>query len=478
MVLTDDQQLAVASLAREGLIKYAIAVNDKYEPNWHHFEIAEKLEKAARGEIKRLMIFMPPRHGKSELASILFPSWYLGNNPDKNVIAISYGEDLSIKFGRQVRNLIMSDVYNYIFPECELSPDSKSANKFDTVDRGGYFATGVGGVLTGFGADLMIIDDPIKNREEADSDTVRQKIKDFYSSTARTRLEKGASLIVIQTRWHDDDLSGWLLEQSLNGEGEEWEVVSYPAVATHDEPYRDAGEPLWPERFDLDELNRIKRSVTDRDWNALYQQTPSGEGVQKFFREWFRYWDELPGQMTYLTVVDPAFKKKAGSDSSVVMTVGFSGSKVYILEYTKGKYELPALIDKIAYHAKKWNPVRVGVEAYAAQAGVAQRLREKFADDEIYIDVVDILQKGSKEQKIESISPKWREGKILHHPTMIDLEQQLLSFPTGKHDDVIDAVQMAVNFDMKDIPIVDKSSVTLDSWNYKLNFNEYGEPIY
>lgn len=479
--MDEQTQKAIATLSNEKFICYAHAIDKDYQAAWFHDEIAEALQDVAEGRLKRLMIFMPPRHGKTNLSTVKFPSWFLGKYPDKKIITSSYSSELATKFGRQVRNICKDDKFKYIFPKFAMSGDSTASNRFDTTEGGGYMATGVGGSITGSGADIFIIDDPVKNREEADSQVYRDKVFDWYSSTAYTRLQGLGAMIIILTRWHQDDLAGRLLNAAEEG-GDKWRVIEYPALATETTEKRDAGQALWPEQFDRDKLESIRKAVAPRDWFALYQQTPTGEAAQEFHREWFRYWDNLPQDLEFLTVVDPAFKKKKTSDYSVVMTVGVKGNNRYIVDYTRGKYAPDELIGHIITHLKKWNPKSVGVEAYAAQTVIGFYLQEKMNEQNITVQYQEILQKGDKATKIRRLINPWRDGKIYHHRTMIELEEELLAFPVGTHDDIIDSIQMIEEFKITDInPFSEKSYFdslgVYYNGNYEPQYNEFGEPV-
>src|SRR5580704_6040548 len=208
----------ILGLASVDLACYAVALWPGFEVARHHQTIIEKLEAVERGEITRLMIFMPPRHGKSLLTTQLFPAWYLGRHPDRGVITASYSQDLADDFGRRVRNFLDEPLHRATFPKCKLSEDSRAANRFGTTAGGTYFSVGVGAAITGRGAHAIFIDDPIKGAEEARSETVRRSLKEWYSSVARTRLQPGGAIVIIQTRWHEDDLAGWLLNEH-GGEG-------------------------------------------------------------------------------------------------------------------------------------------------------------------------------------------------------------------------------------------------------------------
>ena len=269
-LLNEEKQIIQAG--RYSLIDFSIILDKNYKPSFHHEKIANALERVEKGEIKRLIIQMPPRHGKSQLASINFPAWYLGRNPDKEIITASYSADLAIDFGSKTRDVVSDELYKEIF-ETRLKQDDQNKAKWKTNKKGSYTSVGVGGPLTGRGANVLIIDDPIKNREEAESETIRKKVWDWYTSTAYTRLEKNGAIIVIMTRWHLDDLAGRLLDYEEHG-GEHWEVISFPAVAEQDEDYRKEGEALWPAKYDLDALMNIKQNIGAYDWNCTPAYTP------------------------------------------------------------------------------------------------------------------------------------------------------------------------------------------------------------
>jgi len=274
-------ELARRELARRHLIDFIEYTFPGYEAAPHHKLIADHLEAVERGELDRLMITMPPRHGKSELASRRFPAWFLGRQPNRGIIAASYNSDLATDFGREVRAIVNSQEYGAIF-KTSLSQDSRAANRWNTAQGGTHIAAGVGTAVTGRGADVLLIDDPLKDRDEADSEVKRQRIWDWYTSTAYTRLAPGGRVVVIQTRWSEDDLSGRLLDAMESG-GDDWTVLSLPAIS-------EQGEPLWPERYPIKALERIRANIGNRDWSALYQQEPAPEEGLYFKREWMRHY--------------------------------------------------------------------------------------------------------------------------------------------------------------------------------------------
>lgn len=409
---------------------------------------------------------MPPRHGKTEIATVKFPAWYLGRNTDKEIICCSYSADLAEEFGRKARACVADELHGAIFPDCSLQTGSKSATNWKVSSRGGFTATGVGGAITGKGANIFIIDDPIKNREEAESETYRKRVWDWYTSTAFTRLEKDGAIVLVQTRWHDDDLAGrllalegekgqiynksqgkWIKGRSNNPNARfgKWDVVRFPAVAVEDEIYRKQGEALWPDKYDTEALEDIKKAVGMRDWGALYQQDPVTEEGADFKTEWFKYWKELPKGVRYITTVDLAISQKESADDSVVMTVAFDAhDNLYVVDYKNWKANPSEVIDEIYNHYNKYHGY-IGVESVGYQQSLFHYLRLAGQKRGQYLPVEEIRTRADKESKIRGLIPFYANGKVFHDKNNCqDLEDQLKRFPSGKHDDVIDALAMTL----------------------------------
>lgn len=319
-------------LARRSLLDFTPLVYGLV-PARHHALLCDRLEAVERSDIDRLMVFMPPGHAKSTYGSILFPAWYIGRNPDRSLIAASHTAKLAAKFGRRVRNLVSTPNYQAIFPDVELAADSKAADQWETTAGGEYFAVGVDGAVTGRRADLALIDDPIKGREDADSDTQREAVWDWYTNDLYTRLKPGAAIVVIQTRWHEDDPAGRLLEQMKLG-GDQWEVLSLPALAEADDLMgRAPGEALWPDWYSLDELERIRFTVGVRGWAALYQQRPAPEEGNYFKRDWLRWYDEKPEHLRIYGASDYAVTADGG-DYTVHGVIGVDpNDDIYVLDW-------------------------------------------------------------------------------------------------------------------------------------------------
>lgn len=390
-----------------------------------------------------------PTHN-SELASRNFPAWHLGRAPEHEFIVTSYSSSLAMKFSRSVRSLLREPAYDELFPGTKLDPDTQAVEFWQTTAGGAYMAAGVSGPLTGNGMHVGVIDDPVKNREEADSDTVRESIKEWYTSTFYTRLAPGAGILLILTRWHHDDLAGWLLEEAKNG-GDQWEVVVYPAIAEHDEKYRRKGEALHPERYDLEALERIQRAVGPRDWQALYQQQPTAAEGAFFKKDWFRYYlpNEVPhlDAMTLYTAWDFAIGTKDGNDYTVGITVGVDRDhNIYVLDVTRGRWDALQICDTILDTWLAFPSQRVGMERGQISMALGPLLEKRIAERNLYGFPYDAdglkTGKADKSMRATPIQGRTRQGKVFfprHATWLASFESELLSFPSGVHDDQVDA---------------------------------------
>ena len=424
-----------ASAARNSLLAYAIGLIPSYECPPHLELLASKLEAVARGEIKRLMVFMPPRHGKSNLASEIFPAWYLGHKPAHQVMFTTYGQDLADGFGRKVRNAVGDARHVRAFPESVLADDSKSAQRFNTTAGGVYYAVGAGGAVTGRGADLLLIDDPMKNREEADSRLMRDKLWDWYASTAYTRLMPGGAVVLIQTRWHEDDLAGRL----LNGD-EHWEVVNLPAIAEPGDMLgRQEGVPLWPERYGLDDLNRIRSTIGEREFIALYQQRPSPLEGALFRRDWIAR-GKAPRSGTRVAMgVDLALSTKTSADyTAIVIMARDEFGKLYVLDAVRERVDFPGALRLIRLMADKWSPKAIAIEQVAYQAVVVQELLRQTT-----LPIKGVTPDKDKVTRAQPLALRYEQGLVYHEELPSWFEDELLSFPQGLHDDAVDAAVYA-----------------------------------
>lgn len=431
------------------LISYAAYQWPDYKDAAHHRLIARHLEAVERGDITRLMITMPPRHGKSMLASEFFPSWYLGRNPDHYVVTATYAQELADDFGRKVKNQIEDPSFAQIFPGVSLADDSKSAKRFHiegrngglehaTTQRGAFYAVGVGGPLTGRGAHLLLIDDPVKNREDAESELMRRKTKDWYTSTAYTRLMPGGRVVIIQTRWHEDDLAGWLQD---NHKHEGWTVLNLPAI-------NDAGEALWPEQYDIESLSRIKRALPPRDWSALYQQSPSPDTGDYFKKEWIHPVDNIPPRetMTVFGASDYAVTANGG-DYTVHVIVGLDqDDRLYLLDMWREQASSDVWVDAFCDLVKKWKPIGWAEETGQIKSGVGPFLVKRMLETQSYVVREQFPTRGDKAIRAQSIRGRIAmKGLHIHKDAVFlsDLISEMMSFPVGVHDDQVDALGLA-----------------------------------
>lgn len=429
--------------AKESLLKFTEYTLPNYEAANHHLQICESLEAVERGDIDRLMIFMPPRHGKSELGTKRFPPWYVGRNPDKQIITASYGAELATSFGREVRNIVSSQSYGNVF-DTRLSEDSKAANRWNTSDGGVYVATGVGGAIVGKGAHIALIDDPIKDRKSADSETDRDNVYDWYRGTLYHRLMPKGAIILIQTRWHEDDLAGRLLRDMDNG-GDQWEVLELPAV-TDD-------KPLWPEWYDLKALNRIKTAIGPRDWSALYQQNPTPDEGTYFKREWFWRYDleDLPLVRKYQTS-DFAVTDEAESNDPDFTEIGVHGTRkteVEGVEATKlylcidgwtGRKAPEKWVHEYFNLVKRHKPTCEFAEVGVIRRATEGLLRQQRLVRKAYGNVEWVPHIGDKAANARALQALSQMGLVgLPNNDYGDyVLDQLLKFPAGKHDDAVD----------------------------------------
>lgn len=458
--LFDPQTAAMRELARRELCRrrylpFVMRFNPDYMAGWVHKDIAQRLEKFSKDvadkKSPRLMLFMPPRHGKSLLTSKTFAAWHLGHYPDHEVIQCSYSGELSLTFGRNVRTLLRDPAYAPLFPNTQLDPESQSVSAWLTTAGGGLTSAGVGGAITGKGAHILFIDDPVKNREDADSSQKRDSVYDWYTSTAYTRLAPGAGVLVIQTRWHDEDLAGKLIEAAKHG-GDQWEIVLYPAIATEDEPYRKQGEALHPERYDIDALLRIKNVVGPRDWASLYQQSPVPDEGAYFTRDMFQFYrrQDLPeaNELRDYQTWDLAVTTEAYSDWSV----GFSASmdqreKLYLRDRRRFKGDSLQIVNEICDFYEAWKPEIVGIERGQIELSLGPFLEKEIVRRRLNSMYIEPLKPGKRDKMLRarSIQGLMRQGRILFpHPDecpwINEVIDELLRFPNGRKDDQVDTL--------------------------------------
>jgi len=448
-----------ATLASRSLLRFTEYTNPLYQRAGHHERIAEKLEAVERGEIDRLMIFMPPRHGKSELASKRFPAWCLGRNPKRQIIAASYNSDLANDFGRNVRNLVAEPEFREVFPNVTLAPDSQAANRMNTNHGGTYVAAGVGTAVTGRGAHIALIDDPFKDREEADSERRRDLVWDWYRSTLYTRLMPGGAIILVQTRWHEDDLAGRLLEQ----DGEQWEILDLPAIDA-------VGEALWPEWYPIETLDRIKATIGPREWSALYQQKPQPDEGTFFKREWFPSWDKLP-TVRYYGTSDYAVTD-GGGDYTVhrVWGIGPDGD-VYRVDGWRGQTTSDEWIERKLDLVAKYKPLAWFGEGGVIQKAIEPMLKRRMRERSVYCRMEWLPSVADKPTRARSFQAMAASGRVKFEPGA-DISEHLV-FPAGKNDDDVDCSSLIGRaIDMAHPAIVADHKVDKPADRYRRNNSE------
>ena len=415
----------------------------------HHSEMAEAFERVANGEAKRLIINMPPRHTKSEFASYLLPAWFLGKFPKKKVIQTSHTAELAVGFGRKVRNLVDSDIYKSIFPGVGLQSDSKAAGRWATNKGGDYFAIGVGGAVTGKGADILIIDDPHSEQEAAlaeNNPDVYDKTYEWYTSGPRQRLQPGGSIIIVMTRWSKKDLTGQVLKSALQRSGEEWEVINFPAIL-------DDEQPLWPAFWKLEELLALKNELPNGKWMAQYMQSPTSDVSAIVKREWWNEWEHEDPPMCEFVIQswDTAFLKTQRSDYCACTTWGVfyrdndKGVRVphiILLNSFKQRMEFPELKQTAFDHYKEWEPDALIVEAKASGAPLVFELRAMGIPVQEYVP-----SKGNdKIARLNAVADIFASGRVWVPQTAWaeELVEEVASFPSGEHDDLVDSMTQAL----------------------------------
>ena len=499
-------ELASRVLSRRRLLPFIQRLDDKYDAGWVHHDICKRLEKFSRdvadGLSPRLMLLMPPRAGKSRIASQSFPAWHLGQYPHHEFIACSYNISLALTFSRKVQTLIDSPDYRQVFPETTLDANNRSAESWGiTGETGGYVAAGVGGGITGKGAHILVIDDPVKNAEEADSATTRDAIMEWFGSTAYTRLAPGGGVLLIMTSWHDSDLAGQLqATMQADPEADQYETIRYQAVAENDEyldpttneivrlepasvlstegltPLRKKGDALHPARYDITKLNRIKKTLSPRFWSALYQQNPVPDDGTYFSREQFRR-AGLPQKRNcnvYITW-DFAISEKTTND----YTVGAVGLQDYddvlhvadIIRFKSGDGLF--IVDAIIAAAKKWAQpsMRMGFEDGQIFRAIETLLKRRMREEKVYFPYEKLKPLTDKLVRARPLQGRMQQGMVSYNDAaewFNTVQQEMLRFPAGVHDDTVDAqawlAQMVLNQAAPHKP-VDKHQI---SWKDKI----------
>ena len=407
----------------------------------HHKKISEKFNKLAKGEIKRLIINMPPRHTKSEFASYLLPSWMVGRKPDLKIIQTTHTTELAIRFGRKAKLLIDSPEYQQVF-KTRLREDSQAAGKWETEQGGEYYAAGVGSAITGRGADLLIIDDP-HSEQDALNVQALERAYEWYTSGPRQRLQPGGAIVVVMTRWNMKDLTGMLLKSQKELKSDKWEVIEFPAIMP-------SGKPVWPQYWKLDELESVKASLSLGKWNAQWMQNPTAEEGSLIKREWWQVWDKgyIPPLQHIIQSYDTAYLKKETSDYSAITTWGVfypnqdSPANLILLDAFKDRLEFPELKKEAWDQYRYWNPETVVIEAKASGMPLTYELRK------MGIPVINYTpSKGQdKHARVNAVAPLFEAGVIWAPDEKFAEEviEECASFPYGDHDDLVDSTTQAI----------------------------------
>ena len=438
------KQLERVDTCHDEFIPFVKSMWPEFIAGRHHYIIAEKLEQIARGEIKRLIINMPPRHTKSEFASYLFPAWMIGRKPEMKIIQATHTTELAVNFGRKVKNLLETEEYQEIFEDCELAVDSKASGRWDTKSGGMYYAVGVGSNLAGRGGDLIVIDDP-HSEQTAMSASGFENAWEWYTAGPRQRLQPGGAIVLVQTRWSEKDMTGNLIRQmTKDSMADQWEVVELPAILP-------SGEPTWPEFWKREELEQVKASVPAYQWNAQYQQDPTAEELSILKREWWKVWDkeEVPNLQYVIQSYDTAFSKRETADYSAITTWGVfypleigGPPNLILLDAQKGRWDFPELKEIALDQYKFWDPETVIIEAKASGMPLTQELQS------MGIPVVNFTPSrgNDKLSRVHSISPLFEAGMIWapEERWAEDVIEECAAFPNGTHDDLVDSLTQAL----------------------------------
>jgi predicted phage terminase large subunit-like protein len=444
----------------------------KNPKDWgHHQIIAKEFTDIADQRKGRLIINMPPRHTKSEFASVYYPAWIIGKYPKLKIMQVSHNTELAARFGSKVRNIIDSKEYKQIFGDVRLREDSKAKGRWETNHGGEYYAAGVGASITGRGADLLIIDDP-HTEQDSMSDSAMERAYEWYTSGPRQRLQPGGSILVVMTRWAEDDLTGRLLKAQTEPKADSWKQVSFPAIL-------ESGNPVWPEYWELDELEKIKASIPIRNWSAQYMQNPTSEEGAILKREWWQPWEKenLPQLQHVIQSYDTAFSKKETADYSAITTWGVffpeegGAPNIILLDAIKGKFDFPEL-KVVALDANKyWEPETIIIEQKASGEPLTQEFRR------MGIPVVPFTPSrgNDKHTRVNSCAPVFESGAVWYpygEKFAEDVIDECAAFPHGANDDYVDSTTQAIlryrqgNFVELYSDYVDQEEQVTKSYNY------------
>jgi len=430
--------------ARNDFLSFVKCVWPEFIEGPHHRHVAKKFNELAEGKINRLIINMPPRHTKSEFASYLLPAWMVGRHPKLKIIQATHTGELAIRFGRKAKNLIDSEEYGKIF-KTRLQEDSQAAGRWETAQGGEYFAAGVGGAITGRGADLLIIDDP-HSEQDAMSPTAMENAYEWYTSGPRQRLQPGAKIVLVMTRWSKKDLTGILLKNQKEIKGDQWEIVEFPAILDHGTK----PEAVWPQYWKLEELEKVKATLPVGKWNAQWMQRPTSEEGAIIKREWWREWEKdwIPDLHYVIQSYDTAFMKKETADFSAITTWGVfypnedSPPNLILIDAIKGRYEFPELRRLALDQYKYWKPESVIIEAKASGLPLTYELRQM----DIPVQNFTPSKGNDKHVRVNTCAPLFESGLIWapNQKFAEEVIEECAAFPHGDHDDLVDSMTQAV----------------------------------
>ena len=425
----------------EDFLKFVKSVWPDFIEGNHHKKIADQFNRLAKGDINRLIINMPPRHTKSEFASFLLPAWMIGRQPKLKIIQTTHTAELAIRFGRKAKTLIDSEEYRKIF-QTRLREDSQAAGRWETDQGGEYFAAGVGGAITGRGADLLIIDDPHSEQDALNPEAL-ERAYEWYTSGPRQRLQPGGKIVVVMTRWSIKDLTSSLIKAQATDKSDQWELIEFPAILPDN-------QPVWPEYWKLSELESVKASLSVQKWNAQWMQNPTAEEGSIIKREWWRKWtrDYIPDCVHIIQSYDTAFMKKETADFSAITTWGVfyenedSGPQLILLDAIKERLEFPELKRRALEQYHYWRPDTVIIESKASGLPLTYELRKSG------IPVVNFTPSrgNDKHSRVNAVAPLFESGQIWapEHRFAEEVIEECAAFPYGDNDDLVDSMTQAL----------------------------------
>ena len=480
------KELAQRELSRRMLLPFVLRFFPDYQPGWVHQDICRRLEKFVRDveqkKSPRLILTVPPRHGKSTLVSDMFPSWVFGLHPEWELIASSYALALPVKFSRNIRDRLRDPAYKGVFPNTELRQDAQGVEEWRLTKGGGYRAAGVGGGITGMGAHILLVDDPVKDAAEAQSETIRENTKSWFNTAAYSRLAPGGGVLLVMTRWHDDDLVGSVLahmkEQVEAGyapeEIDNWELINYPAIATGDEYLlvdsaievdpapssligarllRRRGEALHPDRYDLSKLVRIKNRYSPHEWSALFQQDPVPDDGAFFGKDMFRYYSYLTGvreEYAYFTAWDVAIGEKKRNDWTVGVTCAVNeAGDMFVVDMVRGRLSTMEIVQAVVDQIERYGCEVFGMEHGQIKMTLWPLILDEIRRRRLPCSINDDLKPVTdKENRATPLRGLMQQGRVYfpmqqQQPWVERMVGELLRFPSGTHDDIVDALAWA-----------------------------------